>query len=242
MPGLLRDRQTLTVSDGPGAAYRSATALSVLSFCAAVPFAVMAAQGETGPVVPVLWLAILGVFSLTLIRGFRTRQFQFDSSAGTLVVDERGLLRKQGHRSLSLAKVSALIDRRSSGERSVELLLEDRSSVVVARAPLRSRVLDEILLALGDFLKTPPRLTESLVIDGRFEVLDWVAQGGMGVVYRARDRENGGFVALTLPLDRREEVSHKQRFLREMQRLATLDHPRICRHGRPGTPSDGRAC
>jgi hypothetical protein len=63
---------------------------------------------------------------------------------------------------------------------------------------------------------------------GKYDLLEKVAQGGMGMVYRARDRELNRFVALKLLrsgiLAGPEEIS---RFLREAQAAGKLFHPNI---------------
>jgi len=66
---------------------------------------------------------------------------------------------------------------------------------------------------------------------GRYEIIDELGRGAMGVVYRARDTEIGRDVALKLiltadtsPID----VDHyKQRFRREAQAAGRLSHPGI---------------
>jgi hypothetical protein len=47
------------------------------------------------------------------------------------------------------------------------------------------------------------------VIDERFEVERFVARGGMGDVYRARDRATGKIVALKFLIDRQEALLHR---------------------------------
>ncbi|MGZ3475510.1 MAG: protein kinase domain-containing protein, partial [Polyangiales bacterium] len=74
------------------------------------------------------------------------------------------------------------------------------------------------------------------VVGDRFEVERVAGQGGMGVVYRARDRFTGGDVALKLL---QAAVSEKARFAREARVLAMLPHPAIVRHVAHGETSDG---
>jgi Tol biopolymer transport system component len=63
---------------------------------------------------------------------------------------------------------------------------------------------------------------------GRFEVLELIGSGGMGHVYRARDRTLQRDVALkVLPAEVMLDADRLARFRREAQVLATLNHPNI---------------
>jgi eukaryotic-like serine/threonine-protein kinase len=66
---------------------------------------------------------------------------------------------------------------------------------------------------------------------GRYEIIDELGRGAMGVVYRARDTEIGRDVALKLILTANTppvDVDHyKQRFRREAQAAGRLSHPGI---------------
>ena len=71
------------------------------------------------------------------------------------------------------------------------------------------------------------------VIADRFELEKLAGTGGMGAVYRAKDRQTGLPIALKSLHD--PGGRHAERFLREAQVLATLNHPNIVRyvaHGR----------
>ncbi len=63
---------------------------------------------------------------------------------------------------------------------------------------------------------------------GRYELLDKIGEGAMGVVHRARDRTIGRVVALKMlaaELDADEEIH--RRFRREVEAIGRLSHPNI---------------
>jgi serine/threonine protein kinase/tetratricopeptide (TPR) repeat protein len=67
-------------------------------------------------------------------------------------------------------------------------------------------------------------------IGGRFEILRCIAQGGMGEVYEAFDRELGERVALkTIRPEIATDPSVIERFRREVQRSRRITHPNVCR-------------
>jgi len=63
---------------------------------------------------------------------------------------------------------------------------------------------------------------------GRYELIEQIGRGGMGVVYRARDKRLGREVALKrLPDNLRDHPAAVQLFLREARASASLNHPNI---------------
>ena len=76
-------------------------------------------------------------------------------------------------------------------------------------------------------------------IAGRFEVEVLAGRGGMGAVYRARDRETGGVAALKI-LHEEAPPDHAERLVREARLLAELTHPGFTRYLGFGTTERGR--
>ncbi len=75
------------------------------------------------------------------------------------------------------------------------------------------------------------------IVAGRFEVLGLAGHGGMGAVYRARDRQTGDVAALKVL--RTRDAAAEQRLAQEAQILGDLAHPSIVRHVAHGTTADG---
>jgi tRNA A-37 threonylcarbamoyl transferase component Bud32 len=74
---------------------------------------------------------------------------------------------------------------------------------------------------LGSSLQTNPA-------ESRYEILEQIGRGGMGVVFRARDRRLGREVALKrLPDNLRDHPTAVALFTREARSAASLNHPNI---------------
>src|SRR5512136_2671940 len=62
----------------------------------------------------------------------------------------------------------------------------------------------------------------------QLEILELLGSGGMGAVYKARQREIDRLVALKiLPLEAGNDPGFAERFTREARALAKLNHPNI---------------
>jgi tRNA A-37 threonylcarbamoyl transferase component Bud32 len=101
----------------------------------------------------------------------------------------------------------------------------------------------QVALGLGGRGGTEPTLSSGGRSDGRFvppkpdqlaqhfpqlEILDLIGQGGMGAVYKARQRGLDRLVALKiLPPEAARDPAFEERFRREGKALAKLNHPNI---------------
>ena len=90
----------------------------------------------------------------------------------------------------------------------------------------------------GALVSEPEPIPESI---GPYEVIDRLGEGGMGVVYRARQRQPiERQVAVKLIKSGIETRQAIQRFQSERQALARLSHPNIVRVFDAGDTADGR--
>src|SRR6185436_13582567 len=89
----------------------------------------------------------------------------------------------------------------------------------------------------GGMLTPPMELGE--LLGDRFEIEQQIVKGGMGEVFRARDRVSNEAVAVKVLFDERERRG--ERFAREVELLSELSHPGIVRYVSHGeTPSGER--
>jgi len=74
----------------------------------------------------------------------------------------------------------------------------------------------------------PPPIAELAGKFPQLEILELIGKGGMGAVYKARQRELDRIVALKiLPPDIGQDAAFAERFAREARALAKLNHPGI---------------
>jgi eukaryotic-like serine/threonine-protein kinase len=237
---IVRDSDRLVVLVGPSGARKIATFLGVsLAVCALlVPFAF--------PGVHVIWpllaLTVACAPLVLLARGWVNVEHRFDRAAGKLVVGESGLTRRLRRREVPISAVSKVVDRRSDAARAIELVLDDATLLVVARArgPDGGR-LGALARELASFLGKRVELGAGAVLAERFEIDSLAGQGGMSLVYKARDRETGQPVALKLVLSESQEGDRLERFARECRMLAGLDHPNVVRYVAHGQTAEGQA-
>jgi tetratricopeptide (TPR) repeat protein len=75
---------------------------------------------------------------------------------------------------------------------------------------------------------TPPPGATAFVSGQRYEIVEEIGRGGMGLVYKARDRRLGRVVALKrMPENLRDHPGAVQLFLGEAQAAARMNHPNI---------------
>ncbi|MDH4197387.1 MAG: serine/threonine protein kinase, partial [Candidatus Aminicenantes bacterium] len=85
-------------------------------------------------------------------------------------------------------------------------------------------------LSFTKTLATPAHpLKKGTLFANKYKIGDEIGRGGMGVVFKAEDTKLRRTVALKLlPFELSQSPEAKERFVREAQAAAALDHPNIC--------------
>src|SRR5689334_13550878 len=93
-------------------------------------------------------------------------------------------------------------------------------------------------LAVSESGRTVEVMNLGDVLGARFELERLAGAGGMGEVFRARDRRTGDRVAVKVLLD--GAATDAVRFEREAEALAELSHPAVVRYVAHGITPAGR--
>ena len=117
-----------------------------------------------------------------------------------------------------------------------ERLTDERAGAsTVAHSTEVGRAASGVTLGSSDTVAAAgedPGASASLVLArgtkiGRYELVEPLGSGGMGVVYRAPDPELGRWVAIKVLRADRRDARDLGRFLREAQAMARLSHPNV---------------
>ncbi len=127
---------------------------------------------------------------------------------------------QQGAISRGRQNVSRL--EREAADREKKLLEAEIRRQVAERA----RDLSEAIMRLGDGLTTGRQLAPGDEIEGRYQVIRGIGEGGMGQVFEVARLDDGRRLALKV-LTRVADRSSLARFAREAQLAAELDHPNV---------------
>jgi len=158
-------------------------------------------------------------------------------------------LETEGHLDLAARKLEERIERDTSGH--TDPTLRSRLAELLERGGEPARALD-VLEKLREDEPTFPEIstrieglrkrvsaaressgritaaTVPVAAESRYEIIEQIGRGGMGVVFRARDKRLGREVALKrLPENLRDHPTAVQLFLREARAAAALNHPNI---------------
>jgi tetratricopeptide (TPR) repeat protein len=200
----------------------------------------------------------LAAARVALERGDRAQAIQClhriavsDPDYSTAVMLLSDAYEKEGHLDLAARKLEELLSTRSEGDVPSEAL--DRLAGLCERARHYDRALsllerlrardatwphlatrvEALRKALHSQTTHPDlspaqRVTDAFGESFRYEIVEEVGRGGMGVVFRARDRRLGREVALKrLPDHIRNHPKAIELFLREARAAAALNHPNI---------------
>ena len=98
----------------------------------------------------------------------------------------------------------------------------------ICATPLPSQKSDSPVKTIT--LKTPAQgLAPGSTVAEKYEIIEKLGEGGMGLVYKAQDLKLKRTVALKfLPQELTRDKDARERFIQEAQAASALDHPNIC--------------
>jgi serine/threonine-protein kinase len=119
-------------------------------------------------------------------------------------------------------------DRRGGGDRRAA---STSASGVSAPAPSQTQMADQATLAIGTAQTQVGEAARGSLFADRYEVLGTVGKGGMGVVYRARDRQLDEVVALKVVRSEvlKEDPTLLDRFKQEIKLARRITHRNVLR-------------
>ena len=170
-------------------------------------------------------LSVIGVSSLALLASLLTRSMRLG-----VFLARRQVERLNGELERRVEAQVGEILRRA---REIDQLNDQLNQKIKER----SRELSMALARLADGYQG---LAVGAVLGGRVTIEAWIGAGGMGVVYRGRDRVTDRTVAVkVIQAGSAGELDGLYRFLREAQAMATVTHRAIVRSIHVDVSEDG---
>jgi serine/threonine protein kinase/Flp pilus assembly protein TadD len=126
-------------------------------------------------------------------------------------------------------RLASLQDTDPHLKKELELLLEADASADARLKRFELGVSDIVRTRATSMVDAGDPLKLAGTTVSHFRVLEFLAAGGMGVVYRAEDLQLHRIVALKFPLPHYQlDPSVRNRFLREARSAGSLEHPNLC--------------